>query len=175
MAAEDSTKQCSQCGEQKQIGDYYRASYGLYAHCKACHSRYMREHYQRNKRSYRERSPRWRELNPEKARKFHLDQYYKNRAAKRKYNDEWYKRNPHISNEKNARRYAAKVKATPAWASREKIKEIYKLACERGMEVDHIVPLRSRRVCGLHCEFNLQLLTEEENNKKGNRVWPDMP
>jgi hypothetical protein len=44
-----------------------------------------------------------------------------------------------------------------------------------GTHVDHIVPLVSKFVCGLHCEANLQLLPGPENQRKGNRVWPDMP
>jgi len=38
--------------------------------------------------------------------------------------------------------------------------------------VDHIYPLTSDWVCGLHVENNLQILTEAENISKGNRVWP---
>jgi hypothetical protein len=42
-------------------------------------------------------------------------------------------------------------------------------------QVDHIVPLISKLVCGLHNEFNLRVITAMENNVKGNRYWPDMP
>lgn len=44
-----------------------------------------------------------------------------------------------------------------------------------GFEVDHVIPLRSKLVCGLHNEFNLRVITSFANNRKGNRYWPDMP
>ena len=42
-------------------------------------------------------------------------------------------------------------------------------------EVDHIVPLQSNIVCGLHNEFNLQVITKSANSSKRNYYWPDMP
>jgi len=41
--------------------------------------------------------------------------------------------------------------------------------------VDHIVPLKSPLVSGLHTEANLRLLPGAENRSKHNRFWPDMP
>lgn len=35
-------------------------------------------------------------------------------------------------------------------------------------EVDHIVPLKHSHICGLHNEFNLQVLTDEDNRNKSN-------
>lgn len=70
--------------------------------------------------------------------------------------------------EKSARRRAKLIMATPKWANLEKIKEIY-LNCPKDYQVDHIIPLRGKNVCGLHTEENLQYLTKEENLKKSNK------
>jgi hypothetical protein len=93
----------------------------------------------------------------------------------------WQKKNLGRVAAYNAARYAAKLRATPAWADLEKIAQIYieaaELAKNHGVtyHVDHVVPLRSKIVCGLHCEANLRILDAGENRSKGNRHWPDMP
>lgn len=84
------------------------------------------------------------------------------------------------SSEHSSKRRLITQMAIPAWANSEKITEIYRLrdevAAKTGIEhhVDHIVPLNHPRVCGLHNEFNLQILPRIDNLKKGNRTWPDM-
>ena len=66
--------------------------------------------------------------------------------------------------------------ATPLWLTKshmEYIERIYKAArdlrWEDEMHVDHIIPLNGKDVCGLHVPWNLQLLTKEENLRKGNK------
>lgn len=85
------------------------------------------------------------------------------------------------ANEHVTSRARAKKHATPPWADRDAMREIYKEAArvtsESGVKhhVDHIVPLKSNLVCGLHCEANLRVVPAVENLKKHNRSWPDMP
>jgi hypothetical protein len=73
-----------------------------------------------------------------------------------------------IAPARQAKRRARVLQAIPKWADILKIREIYKL-CPKGYHVDHIVPLVSNVVCGLHCESNLQYLTAEENMQKSNK------
>ena len=68
----------------------------------------------------------------------------------------------------NAKRRAATLQRTPAWADLKAIKQFY-LNCPKGYHVDHIVPLQGVNISGLHVLNNLQYLTKSENSSKGNR------
>jgi len=74
-----------------------------------------------------------------------------------------------------ANRKKKRDQSMPAWADKDKILEFYiearKLTKETGIlhEVDHIIPSNHKLVCGLHNEFNLQILTKDENRKKSNK------
>ena len=72
-------------------------------------------------------------------------------------------------------RKTLKIQATPAWFDKEEVKMIYTIAQERGLEVDHMVPLVSGLVCGLHVQDNLRCIPAALNRHKGNRYWPNMP
>jgi hypothetical protein len=78
-----------------------------------------------------------------------------------------------------ARRRAFKKLATPQWLTEKMMSDIdqfYWMANELSKvtgvkyEVDHIVPLVSNKVCGLHVPWNLQLLSDSENRSKSNRL-----
>lgn len=75
-----------------------------------------------------------------------------------------------------AKRKATKLRATPPWANLTAIAARYaearNLSEKTGVRyhVDHIVPLKNPIVCGLHVEWNLQVILATENMKKGNRV-----
>lgn len=76
-------------------------------------------------------------------------------------------------NAKNIKRKKHVAIATPAWLSKEHvnaIRRMYAKAVEIGYHVDHIVPLRGKRVCGLHVPWNLQLLTPKDNMEKHNSL-----
>jgi hypothetical protein len=61
-----------------------------------------------------------------------------------------------------------KQQAMPAWADELAIQRFYEARPE-GHHVDHIIPLRGKKVSGLHVLENLQYLPALENNKKSNQ------
>lgn len=101
--------------------------------------------------------------------------YQRMRAENNKHKAAWSLKNKHKRALYDAEYRASKIRARPAWASSEAINAIYAEAHRLGHHVDHMVPLVSSVVCGLHVEHNLQILPPLENLRKGNRSWPNMP
>ena len=141
----------------------------------------------------REIDRRWKSKNVEKGRenarkwyKQNTDQTKEKRQIRREKTVEhdrrmardWKKNNPDKVNALLAKRYAAKKQAIAPWADLEAIQQIYtdaaNLTRSTGIphHVDHVYPLQSDYMCGLHVETNLQILTQTENSSKGNRTWP---
>jgi hypothetical protein len=87
--------------------------------------------------------------------------------------------NPEYYNTLNSLRKRRHKDATPPWltyAQKHEIRQLYQIAItmtkttgERYV-VDHIVPLISDKVCGLHVPWNLRVITQEENLKKSNKL-----
>lgn len=130
-------------------------------------------------------SAKWAKAHPDA----HAKWYAEHREHKRQYWSQWRRDNAtHVQqnyrrwasanrdkvNALIAKRQAMKLRATPRWADINAIATFYeeaaRLTRETGVrhEVDHIVPIRSRIVCGLHVEHNLQILTSIENKTKSN-------
>lgn len=85
---------------------------------------------------------------------------------------EWRQRNrAQIAAAQCAKRARLK-NAVPVWADLELIELIYIEAKHRKLEVDHIIPLSSPLVCGLHVHNNMQLLPRLQNILKANRFVP---
>lgn len=121
----------------------------------------------------------WRSSNRDRVNGYAARYRSENKEAFLRAGSEWRARNRHLVNAKKARREASKLKATPAWADQKKIAAIYAEAARITAEtcilhhVDHIIPLVSKLVCGLHVETNLQILPASMNQSKSNRTWPD--
>ena len=97
---------------------------------------------------------------------------------KRRYRNAWKQNNLlQIRADTKARRRKHR-QATPPWLSRKQkseIRQLYQIAITMTKTtgeqyvVDHIIPLRSDIVCGLHVPWNLRVVTQEENLKKSNK------
>jgi hypothetical protein len=159
MHIEIANKSCRNCGETKALtefsGDRGKRD-GRTAVCRPCAAK---------------KTSLWRSANRERHRIYSRNWLEKN-SAKR---SDWKIANKHVLIALIAKRRAAKAQATPKWADAKKIYEFYREAKLAGKQVDHIVPLLSATVCGLHNEFNLQVLSAKENLAKSNQFWPDMP
>lgn len=77
-----------------------------------------------------------------------------------------------------ANRYAAKIKATPKLLTQEHFNQIEEYYIEAARlsklhnieyNVDHIIPLQNKFVCGLHVPWNLQVLLKSANCSKSNK------
>lgn len=168
-------KTCNVCWVTKPFEQFNirRASTDGRSHtCRACAnartSRWKKNHptahaewYQENRQHKREYWAKWRAANAERARNTYR---------------QWAAAHRGIVNANVVRRDLSKRHATPRWADRLMMRAFYleaaRLTRETGIrhEVDHIVPIRSRLVCGLHVPANLQILTREANQKKGNHL-----
>jgi 5-methylcytosine-specific restriction endonuclease McrA len=117
--------------------------------------------------------------------------YLRNRAAviaraqarpaveKQAYRNAWKENNIDQVLADNKVRRRKHRQATPPWLTRKQkgeIRALYQIAItmtkttgERYV-VDHIVPLRSDVVCGLHVPWNLRVITQEENLQKSNKL-----
>lgn len=154
----------------------------------------MRERARAKPEEYRETARRWRENNPERAlgnvRKWRLEnpekvtlifrRFYQNNKEKvAAWGKNWRANNPGKVRALWTARELRKRGATPKWLTREQVAQIEAfyaeaadLTAKTGVmhHVDHIHPIRGKNFCGLHVPWNLQVLTAEENLKKGARL-----
>lgn len=166
-------RDCSKCGETKPLSSFNKDKtkpLGLKTYCKSCHRESARLYALDKREIYSARASSW---------------YFRNKSKKQEY-DAAYRKNYSdrqilaINAKTNARRRRLRG-ATPPWANLFFIKEIYEIALLRkrslGIDfvVDHIIPISSDLVCGLHVEHNLRIVARDENLSKSNRWWPDMP
>ena len=177
-------KVCTKCKKMRQENEFaadLRHLDGLQSQCRECQRKGAADWYLRNQQVASANACRYYQENKEKQNENARNRYAKdnsNFVAARK---SWEKRNRDKTRARWQRHDAAKRQAIPLWADHGKIEEKFSLARKMEIDtgishhVDHIVPLQSDIVCGLHCEENLMVLSASENTRKGNRIWPDMP
>jgi len=98
----------------------------------------------------------------------------KHKQKHKQNNPEYYKSLTNVRRRRNR-------SASPPWLTKEhklamrqlylQAMELTKLTGERYV-VDHIVPLISEAVCGLHVPWNLRVITQDENLRKSNKLEP---
>lgn len=147
-----------------------------HARCRDGVNSRRRERYKESdKTEHKERTAKWRNKNLDYIRAVNKKWREENKERQKITARAWIQNNRARVREKWQRREARKMRAVPSWANLDAIRLIYNKAEGVGYHVDHIVPLHSKIVCGLHCEVNLQLLPPIENKRKSNIYWPDMP
>lgn len=142
-------KTCTLCKQLKNkalFSKHRTEKDGLRGYCKTCESEYNKRYHAKNAEKIRERK-----------RPYQLQHYYSNK-------EQYYAR--------NAKRRATLLNATPGWLTKEDfltIKDFFEEAKYFNYDVDHIIPLKGKLVCGLHVPSNLQIISHTENVKKNNK------
>ena len=171
-------KQCTWCHTAKPIEEFHRDKRikdGHKGSCRTCENtknaalreanrqqfnQIAKNHYAANAKAINQRSKQWKASNKHRVREYNRSYEVANRGKR---------------NAINANRKAKLLQATPEWADAKIIEHIYvqcaQLSVDTGgrFEVDHIIPLDNKHVCGLHVEANLRIITKSHNCSKRNR------
>ena len=137
-----------------------------------------KENYEKNKEEINARKRLQYQIDPTVQKIAQAKYRNANRDKDRERARQWRIKNKDWDRAYTTKRRAAKKRAIPKWASQVEINKIYQEAVRLTevikieYQVDHIYPLTSKFLCGLHVETNLQILTKKENSIKGNRSWP---
>ena len=133
----------------------------------------------KNPESIKEAKERYKKANKEKIKKSNAEYRAKNRHELKQRHKKWHDEHPGHKAFSTARRRATMKKSIPAWFAEfdeMAFREAYSLALQRQAEtgiewhVDHMVPLRAKNACGLHCADNLQVIPGAMNLEKNNKM-----
>jgi len=179
--------QCKACVSIKTAADYVKHKERILARNRTFYAEnktevlakqrvYGAAHREQN----RLRSKAWYESNKQHAHDVAKKRINSNRAKHAEYVRVWTQRNKDVKAASVAARRAQRANACVIWANATAMRMIYADAEEfrlagMNVDVDHMVPLISDIVCGLHTEANLRILLSSHNRSKGNRAWPDQP
>lgn len=133
-----------------------------------------RNSYRRDPERGKKRTKKWAADNPERAQENQRRVYERNKEKRKQEAKGWAKANPlrrrEIMANNREKRRAAK-QSTLSIRFRKEIVKIY-VNCPSDKHVDHIVPMNSKVVCGLHVPWNLQYLDPLINASKSNKLPP---
>lgn len=166
-------KCCIRCNIDKTGHEFYRTKQqkdGLIPYCKPCRSYMQVTRYWEND-EYRE------SVRINGAIRNAIPEIKEKKAA---YMIRWAMENSDRMALNKANRKAWVKRATPHWANMTDILQVYtetrRLSLITGIQyqVDHVVPLRNRKVCGLHVKENIRPLEKTLNNSKSNRFIEEL-
>jgi hypothetical protein len=147
-----------------------------------------------NLNAYKLQVASWHAKNPKRMRELRADWAAKNKDRKAQQDrecalrnpearkiarDKWDKLNPGRTNAAKTKNRLERLLRVPAWLTEDDkwmIEQAYELAKLRtemfGFQwhVDHIIPLKGKKVSGLHVPTNLQVIPWQENLRKGSRL-----
>ena len=138
------------------------------------HTKYMED----NRDKHNSSVARYRLRHPDRAKESDKRSRLKRKDAIKINKRKWQLDNKDKCAASSAKRRAAKIQRTPAWLTKDDHKTINHLFikaalftkyCGRRYNVDHIVPLQGDTVSGLHVPSNLRVISQTENQSKGNK------
>lgn len=173
---------CTKCHIEKEITSFHKSKKhksGFNSICKSCESIRSKIKNELNREKRLVTAKKWRDENKEKQTdsiKLWREQNKEKTAA---YYSEYRNRNRGKVNARWMERYTMKLKQTPQWLTKEQLLLINNFYVESAYltettgecyQVDHIVPLNSKIVSGLHVPWNLRVITAKENRVKSNKL-----
>lgn len=183
------TKTCTKCEATKPVGEFdhfndkSRNKVRVRAHCKTCRRGMVKSYDDSNKDKKADYNKKYRSENEDALKEARKRYHLNNRERILSYLKTWRKENPDIVAYHGVKKRQKKRCATPNWLTedqKEQIKSIYEHAKDCNhfgdgrYEVDHIVPIQGKSVCGLHVPWNLQVIPMDVNRAKNNHHDPDI-
>lgn len=142
---------------------------------KDCLARYRKN----NADKRRAGSKRWKEQNSKARAEYNRHHYAKNRERLKAETKRWRAENPDKIRVQWANRRAAKSNSVPSWVGEfdqlvfseaAELCRVRKIETGIAWHSDHMIPLRARGVCGLHCASNIQVIPAAMNTSKQHKM-----
>ena len=133
--------------------------------------------YEKNKKRLIDKAIKWNQDNPKRRKEIKTHWALNNKDKLNKSRKQWKENNKAKIYTATSVRRANLLKATPKWVTKENLKDIesfyicsqmFSMYTGQKYHVDHIIPLRGKKVSGLHVPNNLQVIPAKENLSKQN-------
>jgi len=174
---------CKECGRSRDKARYEKEKFRridyasrYYQENKEKCKGQQRDYFHRNREQLMMANREWAKKNTGKMNEYTRRYRERNLEKCRARAREAAKKNPHIKRANVARRREALRNRLAEWGDKDCIRSFYTQAECFGRvfggkwHVDHIIPIRAKKVSGLHVETNLRVVTEYENESKRNVI-----